>query len=101
MCVCLFVSCSALKELHADLQDVASKWDSVGIQLSILKGKLDEIKANVAGVDSRVDYCFREVINGWLCGPKEHVTVAALANAVKQAGYGGLGSELLNEGTVL
>ena len=97
----MFVSCSALEELYVDLQDVAYKWEGVGIHLSILKGKLDEIKANVAGVNSGVDYCFREVINGWLCGPKEHVTVAFLANAVQQAGYGRLASELLHEGTVL
>ena len=97
----MFVSCSALKELYADLQDIAPKWESVGIQLSILNGELHVIRANVGVVNSIVDYCFREIINDWLCGPKEHVTVAVLANAVQQAGYGALANELLHEGTVL
>ena len=73
----------------------------MGIQLGVPKGELDSIKACVAGVNSRVENCFIEVISTWLTGPKENITVDILAEAVRKAGFGGLADDLLADSAFL
>ncbi len=74
----------------------------VGIHLGSPKDVLEGIKADVTNSSkSKADSCFHQVINAWLCGPKDKVTVPVLAEAVRLAGYGTLASSLLKEGKCL
>ena len=93
-CIYTHVGVSTLTE---DLDSVATKWYSVGLQLGIQPKDLDAIN----GDSDWTEVCFRKTLSAWLGGgnPTHDAVITALRSAT--VGHNTLAEELKTGGTQL
>ena len=84
-----------LLHLYKDLDEVAAKWDSFGVQLGIPYGKLQGFR----GGASKADRCFTGLLEAWLRGQETNDrsnAINQLVSALRMPGVdqGGLANEI-------
>ena len=98
-CNNLLLPSSELSELCADLNEIASKWYSLGIHLRLTADQLSRIKENLGqpGSANKVENCFKAVIDSWRLGGPDEFSKETLVKALRTIGFGGLAERVEEE----